>query len=123
MINPKKFRWSDTEEKIQTLIREKNIDRLKLEKACELAAYKIYPVYSTFQYEVGNKTPSVHYLHQIIFELVVGELSDLSDTYSWGGITVESCQYGEDDSEDDYFAVNISFDLGSIWFEDVQKKE
>jgi hypothetical protein len=121
MINPNKFKWNDTNDKLNALITDKKLDRIKLERACELSAYKIYPVYNAYNYEMGDKTPSLHYLAQIIFELAVSEMTDLQDTHSWAGITVESCRYGEEETDEDYYAINISFDLGSIWFEDIKK--
>lgn len=113
------FKWPDTKEKLSKIEQELGIDSRKLEKACEMAAYKIYPVYQAFNLEIGDRTPSLHYLKQVIYELAIGEISDPTDTYSWGGILVESCEIGEE--ENDYYAINISYHLQSVLYEDIKK--
>ena len=113
------YKWSDTKEKLSQIEKQLGIDYRKLEKACEFAAYKIYPVYRTFNLEMGDRVPSLHYLKQMIFELAVGQISDPTDTYSWGGIVLESCEIG--DKKGDYYAINISYHMQSIWYEDIKR--
>lgn len=114
-----KYKWPDTREKWSQIESELGVDYRKLEKACEVAALRIYPVFQAFNLEMGDRTPSLNYLSQVIFELAVGELSDMSGTHSWGGIVIESCEIGEE--EGDYYAINISYHLNSIWIEDLKK--
>jgi hypothetical protein len=115
MINPKRYKWNDT---AQNII-DAGVDLVKLEKVAELAALKIYPVYTAFNLEMGDRTPSLQYLTQIIFELTAGQIANPSDSYSWGGIVLESTQWGE--TEDDYFGINISYHLGSYDYTEVTK--
>ena len=117
-----KYKWNDTAEKLSRITNELGIDSHKLEKACELAAYKIYPVYKAFNLEMGDKVPSLYYLKQIIFELSVGQIDDPTDTYSWGGISLQACRYGEEDNDDDYYAINIDYHINSVWYEDIKTK-
>lgn len=115
MINPKRFKWNDTEQNLSNA----DVDRFKLEKAAEVAALKIYPVYTAFNLEMGDRTPTLQYLTQIIFELAAGQIANPSDTHSWGGIVIESTQWGE--TEDDYFGINISYHLGSYDYDELAK--
>jgi len=116
-----KYKWEDTREKLSKIEKELGIDYRKLEKACEFAAYRIYPVYQAFNLEIGDRTPSLHYLSQIIFELAVSQINDPTDTYSWGGINIEACEVGEE--ENDYYAINVSYHLNSVWYKDIKKNQ
>lgn len=119
MINPKRYKWKDTEKSLEEIGGQHGIDQYKLEKAAEVAALKIYPVYTAFNLEMGDRTPSLQYLTQVIFELAAGQIANPGDTHSWGGIVVESTQWGETD--DDYFGINISYHLGSYDYSELSK--
>lgn len=111
MINPNKYKWKDTEQSLHDISGENGIDRYKLEKAAEVAALKIYPVYTAFNLEMGDRTPTLQYLTQVIFELAAGQIASPDDTHSWGGVVVESTRWRE--TEDDYYGIQISYHLGS----------
>jgi len=112
------YKWNDTEDKITRLVNEDGIDRYKLEKSCELAAYKIYPVYKAYNEEIGDRVPTLRYLSQIIFELAVSQIADPDDSYSWAGIYLESIKTGE--IQDDFYGINISYHIASIDYTEVQ---
>jgi hypothetical protein len=115
-----KYKWNDTPDHLQT-IRDMGIDRFKLEEACELAAMKVYPVYAAFNYEMGDRTPSLQYVQQIIFELAAGQIAaGASDTYSWGGIVLDTSDLADEGEDPDIRGINIGFHLKSVSYDDIK---
>ena len=119
MTDPKNYKWKDTAQSLIEIGGVNGIDIYKLEKASEVAALKIYPVFSTFNLEMGDRTPSLYYLKQIIFELAAGQIASPGDTHSWGGVVIESTRWGEKD--DDFYGINISYHLGSYDYTELSK--
>lgn len=116
-----KYKWNDTKEKLEK-VSEMGIDRFKLEEACESAAMKVYPIYHAFNMEMGDRVPTLHYVKQIIFELAAGQIADgADDGYSWGGITIDISDWADEGEEPDIRAINISFHLKSIHYDDISK--